>query len=108
MRPGFLLLDLSSDTSGLTDGTITIIATTASETGKESATSTQATVTRDTAPPTVAIAGDTAVTVGGTVSLTLHPQLMQLVVAVLTADEVTASAGGTLTLTSMAVVTATQ
>ena len=87
-------LDLS-DTSGLTDGTITITAT-ASETGKDPATSTQATVTRDTAPPTVAITGDTTVTVGDTVSLTLT-----LTDAAsgsgLTADEVTASAGGTLT-----------
>ena len=85
-------LNLSS-TSGLSDGTITIIAT-ASETGKDPTTSTRATVTRDTAPPTVAITGDTAVTVGGTVSLTLT-----LTDAAsgsgLTADEVTASAGGT-------------
>ena len=88
-------LDLSDSTSGLTDGTITIIAT-ASETGKDPTTSTRATVTRDTAPPTVAITGDTAVTVGGTVSLTLT-----LTDAAsgsgLTADEVTASAGGTFT-----------
>ena len=87
-------LNLSS-TSGLIDGAITIIAT-ASETGKDPATSTQATVTRDTAPPTIAITGDTAVTVGDTISLTLTLSDAASGSG-LTADEVTASAGGTLT-----------
>ena len=99
-------LDLSDSVSGLTDGTITI-TTTASETGKDPAISTQATVTRDTAPPTVAIAGDTTVTVGDTISLTLTLSDAASGSG-LAADEVTASAGGTLTLTSMAVAPATQ